>query len=231
MKTLGIIGGTSWESTAVYYRLINEGVRDRLGGLHSAHLVLASVDFHGYADDMSAGRWDEVEAGLSSEADRLLAASVDAILIASNTMHIFADSISLRTGLPLIHISDAAAVAIKKTGARRVGLLGTRPSMEKGFYKERLSRMFGIEAVIPDEEDRREIHRIIFEELCRGIFDEGSRRRLLAIIAVLRSKGVEGVVLGCTELPLAIKQSDVDIPLWDTMGLHAAAAVEFLAGK
>ncbi len=231
MKTIGIIGGTSWESTAVYYRLVNEGVRDRLGGLHSAHLLLASVDFQEYADNMAAGRWDEVEAALSSEADRLLAARVDALLIASNTMHIFADSIAARTGLPLIHIADAAAAAIKRAGVRRVGLLGTRPSMEKGFYKERLSRMFGIEAVIPEEEDRREIHRIIFEELCRGIFDEGSRRRLLAVIAALRSTGIEGIVLGCTELPLAIKQSDIDIPLWDTMGLHAAAAVDFLAGQ
>ncbi|MFA6506100.1 MAG: aspartate/glutamate racemase family protein [Treponemataceae bacterium] len=231
MRTLGIIGGTSWESTAVYYRLINEGVRDKLGGLHSAHLVLASVDFQEYADNMAAGRWDEVEAGLFGEADRLLAAGVDAILIASNTMHLFADSIAARTGLPLIHIADAAAVAIKGAGVRRVGLLGTRPSMEKGFYKERLSRMFGIEAVIPEEDDRREINRIIFDELCCGVFEEKSRRRLLGVIAALRSAGIEGIVLGCTELPLAIKQSDIDLPLWDTMGLHAGAAVDFLAGE
>lgn len=228
MKLLGIVGGMSWESTIVYYRLINEAVRDRLGGLHSARLVLSSVEFQGYADDMAAGRWDEVERNLLSEADRLVASGVDGILIATNTMHMFAEAIAERSGLPVIHIADATGRAIVGAGAGHIGLLGTRYSMEKGFYKDRLAERFGIEALVPDESERLEINRIIFSELCEGRFLDSSKRRLLEIIKTLREKGIEGVVLGCTELPLILKPDDFDFPLWDTLGLHAFAAVDFM---
>ena len=228
MKTLGIIGGMSWESTIVYYRLINEEVKNRLGGLHSARLVLSSVDFQGYADDMAADRWDEVERGLLAETDRLVVSGVDGILIATNTMHLFAEAIEKRGGLPVIHIAEAAGRAIARSGARRVGLLGTRHSMEKGFYKDRLAERFGIEAVVPGEAERVEINRIIFSELCEGRFLDASKRKLLGIIKDLRDDGISGVVLGCTELPLILKPEDLDFPLWDTLGLHAHAAVDFM---
>ena len=231
MKSLGIIGGTSWESTLEYYRLINEGVRDALGGLHSARIVLASVDFQGYADDMASGRWENVEAGLLGETDRLVAAGIDAILIASNTLHAYAESVSGRAALPFLHIADATGSAIEKTGARRVALLGTRYAMEKGFYQERLKKRFGVEALIPEEADRLEINRIIFDELCVGVFLESSKRRLLEIIRRMEGDGIEAVILGCTELPLLVKKSDLDLPLLDTLGLHAAQAVEFLLAK
>lgn len=230
MKVLGIIGGVSWESTLVYYRLINEAVRDRLGGLHSGHLVLASVDFQGYSDDQLAGRWDSVERGLLEEADRLTAARVDGLLIASNTMHIVAERMAERTGLPLVHIADAVGKEISSRGGRRVGLLGTRYAMEKPFYRDRLKERFDIDTVVPEEEERLEINRIIFSELCAGRFLEASKRRLLEIVRDLESKGIDGIVLGCTELPLILKANDFDCPLWDTLGLHARAAVDFMLG-
>ncbi len=228
MKTLGIIGGMSWESTIVYYRLINEAIRDRLGGLHSARLVLSSVEFQAFSDDMAAGRWDEVERNLLFEADRLVASGVDGILIATNTMHLFAEAIAERSGLPVVHIADATGKAIVRAGAGHIGLLGTRYSMEKGFYKDRLAERYGIEAQVPGEADRLEINRIIFSELCEGRFLDSSKRRLLEIIGTLREKGIEGVVLGCTELPLILKPDDFDFPLWDTLALHALAAVDFM---
>lgn len=228
MKTLGIIAGMSWESSIEYYRLINEGVHGRLGGVHSAKLVLSSVDFQGFSDDMAAERWDRVEADLLFEAERLAGAAVDGLLIATNTMHLFADSVMARTGLPLLHIADAVGGAIRKTGHSKVGLLGTRYAMEKGFYVERLASRFGIEAIVPEEAGRLEVNRIIFQELCVGVFDEGSKRRLLDMIGELRARGAEGVILGCTELPLIIKQKDLDFPVWDSLGLHAKMAVDFI---
>ncbi len=230
MKTLGIIGGMSWESTIEYYRLINKAVRDRLGGVHSGRIVLTSVDFQSYSDDMAADRWDAVERGLLEETDRLIASRVDGLLIATNTMHIFAGQIATRSGLPVIHIADALGKEIARSGVRRVGLLGTRYSMEKGFYKDRLAQRFGIESVVPEESDRLEINRIIFSELCGGRFLESSKQKLVTVIRKLRERGAEGVILGCTELPLILKNDDLDLPLWDTMTLHASAAVEFMLG-
>jgi aspartate racemase len=231
MRTLGIIGGTSWESTAVYYRLINEGVRNRLGGLHSAHLVLASVDFQGYSDDMAAGRWDSVEAGLLDETDRLVGAGAEALLIASNTMHLMAESISHHSGLRVLHIADATGGAIKNAKLRRIGLLGTQYTMEMGFYKDRFRDSFGIESIIPGENERKTITGIIFDELCKGVFKEESKRMLIGIVDDLAAAGAEGIVLGCTELPLVIKQADIALPLWDTLGLHATMAVDFLTAN
>ena len=230
MRILGIIGGTSWESTAQYYCLINEGVRDRLGGLRSAHLMLASVDFQGYSDAMAADRWDEVEAGLLGEADRLVASGSEALLIASNTMHLLAGSIERRSGLRVLHIADAIGAEIVRAGLGRVGLMGTRYTMEKGFYKDRFRERFGIESLVPSEasggsstassstnyagassgmtQARAAVHRREAGRRRRG----GHRARL-------------------TELPLAIRQTDLELPLLDTLGLHARMAVDYLVGE
>jgi len=231
MRILGIIGGTSWESTAQYYRLINEGVRDRLGGLRSAHMMLASVDFQDYSDAMAADRWEAVEAGLLGEADRLVAAGSEALLIASNTMHLLAESIERRSGLRVLHIADAAGAEIVRAGLGRVGLLGTRYTMEKGFYKDRFRERFGIESLVPSEGEREIVNGIIFDELCRGIFRDASKLELLSIVGRLVDSGAEGIVLGCTELPLAIRQADLELPLLDTLGLHARMAVDYLVGE
>ena len=165
LRLLGVIGGTSWESTAIYYRLLNEGVKERLGGLRSARLVLASVDFQGYSDDMASGRWGSVEAGLVEEAQRLKAAGAEGLLIASNTMHICAQAIEAESGLSVLHIAEAAGAEVARSGASRVALMGTRYTMEKGFYTDRFRERFGIESLVPDEAGRAEVNRVIFEAL------------------------------------------------------------------
>lgn len=230
MRTIGIIGGMSWESTAEYYRLINEEVGRRLGGLSSGRILLSSVDFAPFAARMARGEWDAIGGELAGEARRLKAAGAEALLVATNTMHRFAAGIESASGLPLIHIADAAAKAIAAAGKRKVGLLGTRYTMEGDFYRGRLLDRHGIETLVPEEADRAETNRVIFEELCRGRFEASSRAWLLGLVERLAAAGAEGVILGCTELPLVLKEGDAAVPLWDTTRLHALAAVEFMLG-
>jgi len=230
MKLIGIIGGMSWESTAEYYRILNEEAARRAGPLASARLLLTSVEFSAYAARMKEGRWDEIRDALVEEARRLRRGGVDAVLVATNTMHLFADEIEKAAGAPLIHIADAAGRAAAGRGARRVGLMGTAYTMEKGFYRDRLRSRFGIEAIVPPGPERVRVNAIIFEELCRGLFSDDSKKTLRDIASGLAAAGAEGVILGCTELPLVMKDGDLGVPYWDTTLLHALAAAEFMLG-
>ncbi len=225
MKTIGLLGGMSWESTELYYRHINEGVRERLGGLHSAKILLHSVDFAEIATYQVNGQWHQAGEKLVAAAQGLQQAGADMIVICTNLMHKVAPQIEQSLEVPLLHIADAAGWAIKKQGLQRVGLLGASFTMEEGFYRERLAEKFGLEVIIPEDEERAEISRVIFEELCRGVFSDASRQRYLEIIENMRAKGAEGVILGCTEIPLLIKPHDIDLPLFNTAVLHAEAAL------
>lgn len=231
MRAIGILGGMSWESTAEYYRILNEEIARRAGGLSSARLYLASVDFSGYAARMREGRWDEIREALVGEALALKRAGAEAILVATNTMHRFAPEIEGATGLPLLHIADAAGAAARGRGAGLVGLLGTRYTMEGGFYAGRLRERFSIETIVPPAKERAEVDAIIFDELCRGVFGAASRARLLKIARGLEERGAEGIVLGCTELPLAMDDGDLGVPYFDTTRLHALAAAGFMLGE
>jgi aspartate racemase len=224
MKLLGIIGGMSWESSLEYYREINRAVRERLGGSHSARIVLSSVEFQGISDDMAADRWDAVRDALVAEAGRLAAAGVDYILIATNTMHVFADEVARACGKPLIHIADSLGRKLRENGVDRIALLGTKYSMEMPFYKTRLEAEFGIVSLIPEKEEREELNRIIFGELCQGVFKEESKRTVLSVIRRLAAQGARGTALACTELPLLIRPEDTDTALWNTLALHAEDA-------
>ena len=226
MKTIGLIGGMSWESTALYYQVINREVQRRLGGLHSASIHLLSLDFQDVADRQKAGDWDGLAQLLQDAARKLASTGADCVLIGTNTMHKVAPQVQAATQVPLLHIADVTAEAIRQQELRCVGLLGTRFTMEQPFYVERLTS-HGIECVVPGPAERDEIHRIIFEELCRGQVTDASRRALLECIASLRARGAQGVVLGCTELPLLVAQQDSPVPLFNTTELHALAAVEF----
>ena len=226
MKVIGLIGGMSWNSTLEYYRLINEEVSRRLGGLHSARLVLYSLDFEEIERAQHGGNWDNaahilVEAGVALER-----AGADFLVICTNTMHKVADLVAERTGLPLLHIVDVAGSAITEHGLHRVGVLGTRFVMKQDFYRERLRKYFGIDVVVPPEDEQATVHNIIYEELCQGRITDSSRRACIDIINGLMEQGSEGIVLSCTELPLLIRPSDIDAPLFDTTRLHAEAAVE-----
>lgn len=227
MKTIGIIGGMSWESTVPYYRLINEGVKERLGGLHSAHIVMVSVDFHDIAELQNSGRWDEAGDAMVRAARALEVAGADCVVIATNTMHTSADRVADAVSIPLLHIADATGEAIVHEGIRTVGLLGTRFTMEQDFYRTRLAERFGLEVLVPGPEDREFANRVIYTELCCGVFDDGSRARFREIIGRLVSAGAGGIVLGCTEIPLLVTADDSPVPLFDTGKLHAAAAVAF----
>jgi len=225
MKRIGLLGGMSWESSREYYRLINEGVRDRLGGLHSADLVLTSLDFGPLSEAMDRRDWPFIEARLEEAARRTVAAGAELLLIGTNTMHKMAPAIE-RAARPalLIHIGDCAAEAARRRGYTRVALMGTRFTMEEDFYSGRL-RDAGLTVLLPEGDDRDWIDRLIFSELCVGVFDESSRRRLAGIVAELRNRGADAVVLGCTELPMLLAPEDSPLPILDTMALHAAAAV------
>jgi len=224
MKTIGILGGMSWHSTAFYYRRINEGVQARLGGLHSARILLASVDFADIQALQAAGDWDGAGALLAREAQRLEAAGADCLLIATNTMHRCADAVSAAIELPLLHIADATAGAIRAAGVTRVALLGTRHTMEQAFYRERLED-HGITVDVPGDSDRAALNRIIFDELCLGRVNEMSRARVQRMIRTLVEGGSEGVIAGCTEITMLVADDDVPVPLFDTTTIHAAAAV------
>ena len=229
-KTLGIIGGMSWESTQSYYRLINQGIKEALGGLHSADILLHSVDLAPIALLQAQGAWDKLGTIMVSSGKRLQAGGVDGILIATNTMHKVADQVQAATNLPLIHIADATADAIKQQGLTKIALLGTNFTMTEEFYTQRL-KSAGLQVVIPDEVARTEVHRIIYDELCQGQLLDSSRQYYRQVINELAAQGVEGVILGCTEIGLLINQADSPIPVFDTTAIHAAAAVEFLLGN
>ena len=229
MKTIGLVGGMSWESTALYYQIINREIGRRRGGLRSAKLLLSSLDFEQVVARQKAAAWDELAAMLADAARRLERAGAECLLIGTNTMHRVAAEVQAAISIPLLHIADAAVAAIRAAGCRTVALLGTRYTMEQPFYVAHLAR-HGIECVIPDPAGRAEVHRVIFDELCKGDFNAGSRRRLHQIIARQVGGGAEGVVLGCTELSLTLSPGDVGVPLFDTTALHALAAVDFALG-
>lgn len=231
MKTIGLLGGMSWESTAIYYRLLNEGVRARLGGLHSAKLVLVSVDFAGIAELQHAGDWQGAGRLLAQAARQLEAAGAECLVICTNTMHKLAGEIEAAIGIPLLHIADATAGAIRRSRVKRPALLATRFTMEEDFYRRRLADRHGIEAVTPDEAGRARVHEIIYDELCRGIVKPDSKAAYLAEIARLRAEeGIDGVIMGCTEITMLIGQPDFDIPVFDTTAIHAEAAIAFALG-
>lgn len=226
-RTLGIIGGMSWESTESYYRIINEGIKAKLGGLHSADLLIHSVDFGPINTLQETGEWNELGAMMASSGKRLQAAGAQGLMIASNTMHKLFDDVQSATDLPLMHIADATINAIKAQNLSKIALLGTQFTMTQDFYKQRLIDA-GLEVLIPAEDERAEVHRIIKKELCVGEFRDSSRQYYIDVISKLAEQGAEGVILGCTEIGLLITQADSPIPVFDTTAIHAAAAVNFL---
>lgn len=224
MRTIGLLGGMSWESTAEYYRLLNELTRERLGGLHSARCVLYSVDFAEIERLQAEGRWDVAADVLSEAAKALEAAGADMLLICTNTMHKVADEVAAAVSVPLLHLADTTAAAVLGKGLRRVGLLGTAFTMEQDFYRGRLAAQ-GLEVLVPDAVGRSTVHRVIYEELCVGVVREESRQAYQAIIKDLVAAGAEGIVLGCTEIELLISADDSPVPVFPTTRLHAEAAV------
>ncbi len=231
MRTLGLIGGMTWHSTVDYYRLINEGVAARLGGMRSAALLLLSVDFGPIEEMQERGDWKGLGLTMAGAARRLEAAGAEGLVICANTMHRLAGEVTAAVRVPLIHIVDATASAVRTAGLGTVGLLGTRYTMEMDFYRGRLERDHGLEVLVPDEPGRALVHDVIFRELGRGIIRGESRRAYVDVIDGLKERGAQGLILGCTEIPLLIKASDSPIPVFDTTALHAAAAVELaLAG-
>ena len=229
MKTLGLIGGMSWESTIPYYRIVNERVRDRLGGLHSAKLVLHSVDFAEIEAMQHRGEWEAACDVLASAARGLRQAGADAIVICTNTMHRVASQVQAAVDLPLLHIADATAARIRAAGLTRVALLGTRFTMEQAFYRERIEAA-GIEVLVPDATQRDRVHRVIYDELCLGRIVDASREDYRAIIADLVGRGAQGAILGCTEIGLLVDQGDASVPLFDTTRIHAEAAADWALG-
>ncbi|MFO7529080.1 MAG: aspartate/glutamate racemase family protein [Marinobacter sp.] len=225
MKTIGLLGGMSWESSQTYYRLLNEGVKARLGGLHSAKLILYSVDFAEIEALQHQGNWAETANILSGAARTLEEAGADFLVIGTNTMHKVAPEIEKAIGIPLLHIADATATALKRDGVSSVGLLGTRFTMEQDFYRVRLEQS-GIRVIVPNESERELIHRVIYEELCQGTINQASKQAYLEIVASLAERGAEAVILGCTEIGLLIQQADTPVALYDTTEIHAAQAVE-----
>ncbi|MCE8004060.1 aspartate/glutamate racemase family protein [Billgrantia ethanolica] len=231
MKTIGLLGGMSWESTVSYYRALNEGVKAALGGFHSAKLCLCSVDFAEIERLQHAGDWDATAEILSRAARSVEAAGADFLLIGTNTMHKVAPEIEASITIPLLHIADATAQRLAADGIRRVGLLGTRFTMEQDFYKGRIAEGFGIEVLVPDAAQRDLVHEVIYHELCLGQVKETSRQRYLEIIESLREQGAEAVILGCTEIALLVQQSDTAVPLYDTTAIHAEEAVKWALQK
>jgi len=227
MKTTGLIGGMSWESTIEYYRIMNETVKEHYGGLHSAECILYSFDFECIGSLQRENEWEKLTGMMIDAAMRLKKAGADFIVICTNTMHKMADDIENSVGLPILHIADATGEVITKKGLRKVGLLGTTFTMEEDFYKKRINDKYGIEIIIPPENQRKTVHSIIFDELCAGKINTPSKERMLEIMRGLISHGAEGIILGCTEIPLLINQDDVDFPVFDTTAIHARAAVSY----
>ncbi|RRH90900.1 aspartate/glutamate racemase family protein [Mesorhizobium tamadayense] len=228
MKTLGLLGGMSWESTAIYYRLLNEIVRERRGGLHSAKLLLWSFDFAEIAERQHAGDWEGASAILVEAARGLEAAGAQGLVICTNTMHKLADDVQEAVSIPLIHIADATGRAVVHAGVKRPALLATRFTMEQDFYKGRLADKYGLQPVVPDQAGRDMVHRIIYDELCRGIVEDGSKAAFGAEVGRMRrDEMVDSVIMGCTEITMLIGQGDFDIPVFDTTRIHAEAAIDF----
>lgn len=225
MKTIGLIGGLSWESSAEYYRLLNRAVRDRLGGLHAANIVLHSLDFAPIAALQAEGDWPALDRAMVEAAAALERSGADLLLICSNTMHRCAGAIEAASALPLIHIADPVTAAIKAAGLSRVGLLGTAFAMEQDFYRARMAEA-GLDVIVPDEAGRAAVHRIIYDELVQGVIREDSRGAYRQVIAALVDRGAEAIILGCTEIMLLVGPEDSAVPLFDTLALHVEAAVE-----
>ena len=227
MKTIGLIGGMSWESTVPYYRIINETVRARLGGFHSAKLVLFSVDFYEIELLQHSGDWGEAGRMLAQAGRSLQAAGADFLVLCTNTMHKVANSIESAVNIPLLHIADPTAQEIKQAGLKKVGLLGTRFTMEQDFYRGRLRDQHHLDVLIPDDDDRGLVHKIIYDELCMGLVRDGSRAEYRRIIQRLVDQGAQGVILGCTEISMLVGASDSPVPLFDTTAIHATRAAEW----
>lgn len=225
MKVIGLLGGMSWESTALYYRILNQQIKQQLGGLHSAELVLYSVDFQRIEQLQAAGEWQQAGEILAEAARNLERAGAQFIVLCTNTMHKVAAQISAATGIPLLHIADATGRRIQQAGVRKVGLLATRFTMEQDFYRGRLQQQFGLEVITPDEVDRLLVHEVIYQELCLGEINPVSRRRYREIMQKLVAQGAEAIILGCTEITLLVDATDASVPLFDTTLIHAEEAV------
>jgi aspartate racemase len=226
MKIIGMLGGMSWESTLNYYRIINEEVKNRLGGLNSAEICMYSVNFSEIAEFMHKEDWDAIAENLSTAAGKLKSAGADFLTICTNTMHIVSPEIEKNIGIPVLHVADATADEIKKSNIKSVGLLGTKPTMEKDFYKKRLEEKHGIDVLVPSMEDRQLIHDVILNELCLGKINNDSKKEYLRIIQNLIEQGAQGIILGCTEIILLVQQNEISVPVFDTTEIHAKAAVE-----
>jgi aspartate racemase len=224
MRTLGLIGGMSWESTVPYYRTINQTVKERLGGLHSARLLLYSVDFAQIEKLQHAGDWAAAGAVLADAARALKAGGAQLLVICTNTMHKVADAVESASGLPLLHIADPTGDAIRAQGITRIGLLGTRFTMEQEFYRQRLIERHRLEVLVPDADERGIVHRVIYDELCQGVIREASRAQYRRVMDALIARGAQGIILGCTEIGLLVGDGDAAVPLFDTTALHARAA-------
>ena len=227
MKTIGMLGGMSWESTATYYREINEGIKQNLGGLHSAKICLYSVDFDEIEKLQHADDWDTAAMVLADGARKIEAGGADFLIICTNTMHRVASEIEQAISIPLLHIADATALKLKDDNITRVGLLGTRFTMEHNFYKSRITELFGIEVLVPEPDERTLLHAIIYDELCLGKIENTSRQQCLEIISRLFARGAQAVILGCTEIALLVSQDHTSIPLYDTTVIHAKQAVSY----
>jgi aspartate racemase len=226
MKRIGLLGGMSWESSAEYYRFVNEAVRNRLGGLHSADCLLRSVDFAGVEELQRTGRWNEAGKLLAAEAQALVVAGAELLVLCTNTMHRVADQIAAAVEIPFVHIADTTADAVHAAGLSTVGLLATAYTMEQDFYVGRLKRIHGLAVVVPGPQDRRLVHDVIYQELCLGIVKDESRRAYRRVISGLVGRGAEGILLGCTEIDLLIGPDDAPVPVFDTTRLHAERAVD-----
>lgn len=226
MKTIGMLGGMSWESTSSYYKAINEGVRKTLGGLHSAKICMVSVDFDEIEKLQHQGNWSETAAILSRAAKSVEAGGADFLLICTNTMHKVSEEIGSELSIPILHIADATADRLQQDNIKTVGLLGTRFTMEQDFYKGRLSKKYNVQVLVPDIEERKIVHDVIYSELCLGKIREASRREYLRIIDNLYSNGAQAIILGCTEIALLVQQKHTSVSLYDTTEIHAAAAVK-----
>jgi len=231
MKTIGLIGGMSWESSIEYYRIINQVIRKKLGGVHSAKSVMVSLDFAEIEELQNRGDWDEATQIMVEAAQLVEKGGADFFLICTNTMHLMAEEVQAGVNIPLLHIADATARAVKKRELDIVGLLGTRFTMEKEFYRGRLEELHQLKILVPDKEKRDQVHRVIYEELVQGMITDGSREIYREVIDTLVAGGAQGIVFGCTEIGLLVKQEDVPIPVFDTMEIHALAAVDAALGR
>jgi len=231
MKTIGLIGGMSWESSIEYYRIINQVVRKELGGVHSAKSVMVSLDFAEIEELQNQGNWDEATRIMVETAQLVEKGGADFVLICTNTMHLMAEEVQAGVNIPLLHIADATAQAVKQRELDTIGLLGTRFTMEKEFYRGRLEELHQLKVLIPDREKREQVHRVIYDELVQGMITDDSREIYREVIDTLVAGGAQGIVLGCTEIGLLVKQEDMPVPVFDTMEIHARAAVDAALGR